>query len=137
MAEEYSSKNIDHLGLISGICKEFDIAGQIDSLLGASSAHQHVSTGQAVMAMLLNGLGFVNQRLYLVSKFFEDKPVERLIGPAIEASQLNDDRLGRALDTLHEHGLTALFASLASNAMQQLGHKPKWVHLDSSTFHVH
>jgi transposase len=137
MAEGYSSKNIDHLGLISGICKEFDIAAQIDRLLGPTSAHQHVSTGQAVVAMLLNGLGFVNQRLYLVSRFFEDKAVERLIGAGIEASHLNDDRLGRALDALHEHGLTALFASLASNAMEQLGHQPKWVHLDSSTFHVH
>lgn len=137
MVGGYSSKNIDHLGLISGICKEFDIAGQIDRLLGGTSADQHVSTGQAVVAMLLNGLGFVNQRLYLVSRFFEDKPVERLIGPGIEASHLNDDRLGRALDALHEHGLTALFASIAADAMQKLGHKPEWVHMDSSTFHVH
>ena len=63
MKQGYSSKNIDHLGLISGICKEFDIAGQIDRLLGGSSVEQHVSTGQAVEAMRLNGLGFVNQRL--------------------------------------------------------------------------
>jgi hypothetical protein len=60
MAEGYSSNNIDHLGLVSGICKEFDIAGQIDRLLGSPSTDQHVSTGQAVVAMLLNGLGFIS-----------------------------------------------------------------------------
>jgi transposase len=72
-----------------------------------------------------------------VSSFFENKPVGRLLGPGIEASHLNDDRLGKALDALHEHGFTALFASIAADAMQKLGHKPAWVHLDSSTFHVH
>jgi transposase len=51
--------------------------------------------------MILNGLGFVNQRLYLVSKFFEDKPVGRLIAEGIEAEHLNDDRLGRALDSMN------------------------------------
>lgn len=59
--------------------------------------------------MILNSLGFVNQRLYLVSKFFEDKPVDRLISAGIEAEHLNDDSLGRALDSLYEHSVTSLF----------------------------
>lgn len=137
MLEGYSSKTIDHLGLISGVCKEFKIAGQIDKLIPGQSQDQHVSTGQAVEAMLLNGLGFVNQRLYLVSKFFEDKPVERLIGQGIEAKHLNDDRLGRALDSLYQHGVRALFAHIATHVMKKLAHQPKDVHLDTTTFHVH
>lgn len=137
MAEGYSSKAIAHLGLISGVCKEFDIAGQIDKLIPVRSQEHHVTTGQAVEAMILNGLGFVNQRLYLVSKFFEDKPVGRLIAEGIEAEHLNDDRLGRALDSLYEHGVSSLFASIATEVMAQLGHTPKDVHLDSSSFHVH
>jgi transposase len=133
----YSSKTLDHLGLVSGVCKEFDLAGQIDRLIPALSPEQHVTTGQAVEAMVLNGLGFVNQRLYLVSKFFEDKPVGRLIAEGIEAGHLNDDRLGRALDSLYEHGVTPLFAGIATDAMKKLGRQPKDAHLGSSTFHVH
>jgi hypothetical protein len=51
--------------------------------------------------MVLNGLGFVNQQLYLVPLFFQHKPTHRLIAPEIEAPHLNDDTLGRALDTLY------------------------------------
>jgi hypothetical protein len=59
-----------------------------------------VTLGNAVNAMVLNGLGFVNQPLYLVPMFFQNKPTPRLIAPGIEASHLHDDPLGRALDTL-------------------------------------
>jgi transposase len=55
-----------------------------------------VSVGQAMKAMVLNGLGVVNQRLYLVPHFFENKPTERLLGPGVEPRHLNDDTLGRA-----------------------------------------
>ncbi|MBC7472738.1 MAG: DUF4277 domain-containing protein, partial [Candidatus Sericytochromatia bacterium] len=54
-----------------------------------------VSIGQAFKAMVLNGLGFANKSLYLVSHFFQDKPVEALIGKGIDYGNLNDDLLGR------------------------------------------
>lgn len=37
MAEGYSSKTIAHLGLISGVCQEFNIALQIDKLIPVRS----------------------------------------------------------------------------------------------------
>jgi hypothetical protein len=55
-----------------------------------------VTAGHAVKAMVLNGLGFVNQQLYLVPRFFQNKPTSRLITPGIAAEHLNDDALGRA-----------------------------------------
>jgi transposase len=51
-----------------------------------------------MVAMILNGRGFSNRRLCLVSQFFANKPVERLLGPGITGEDLNDDRLGRAFD---------------------------------------
>jgi transposase len=59
-----------------------------------------VTVGNAVKAMVLNGLGFVNQQLDLVPRFFQNKPTHRLIAPGIAAQYLHDDALGRALDTL-------------------------------------
>ena len=37
------------------------------------------------MAMILNGLGFSNRQLYLVPQYFENKPVEHLLGEGITA----------------------------------------------------
>ncbi len=62
------------------------------------------------------GLGFVNRALYLMPHFFKDKPVERLLGDGIEAEHLNDDALGRALDTIYAYGPEALYSQLARNA---------------------
>jgi len=96
-----------------------------------------VTTGDAVKAMVLNGLGFVNQQLYLVSRFFQDKPTSRLLAPMlIEAKHLNDDALGRALDTLYVYGVTDLYSLIAATAAERLGLAPQFVHLDSTSFHV-
>ncbi len=31
---EYSSKNMDHLGIVARVCKEIDLAGEIDRMVG-------------------------------------------------------------------------------------------------------
>jgi Domain of unknown function (DUF4277) len=49
-----------------------------------------------VANIVLNGLGFVNQQLYLASRFFQNKPNHQLITSGIEAKHLHDDMLGRA-----------------------------------------
>ena len=86
--------------------------------------------------MVLNGLGFVNQQLYLVPHFFQNKPLPRLIAPGIEARHLNDDTLGRALDTLYETGLTELYSLIAATAARRLGLTPTFTHLDTTSFHL-
>ena len=63
--------------------------------------------------MILNGLGFVSAPLYLFSEFFVGKATEHLLGEGIKPEHLNDDRMGRALDSLSNQGLTSLFTSIA------------------------
>lgn len=116
----YSSKTLDHLGLVAGMCQQIGISQLIDEYCGSSSANQIVSTVKALEAMILNGLGFVNKRLYLIPHFFEDKPIEMLLGPGLKAEHFNDDRLGRALDQLYDTGLTTLFAHLSRRTLEVL-----------------
>ncbi len=71
------------------MCQEIGLAAYLDALAGPS--HQQVSGGTATVAKILNGLGFSNRRLYLVSQFFVTKPVEHLLGPGITAEMLHDD----------------------------------------------
>jgi transposase len=53
--------------------------------------------------MILNGLGLVSAPLYLFPKFFEGKAIERLVCKGIQASHLNEHRLGRVLDKLYSN----------------------------------
>lgn len=43
-----------------------------------TQSHERVSVGTATVAMILNGLGFSNRRLYFAPQFFATKAVERL-----------------------------------------------------------
>lgn len=98
--------------------------------------HARVSLGQTVLAMVLNGLGFSNRRLNLVSQYFQHKPVERLIGTGIRAEDLNTDCLGRTLGWLTTHDLTALFAGLAYQSRRRFAVAAEAVHVDSTSFSV-
>jgi transposase len=95
-----------------------------------------VTAGQAVKAMVLNGLGFVNQQRYLVPQFFRNKPTPRLLAPAITAEPLHDETLGRALETLSAYGGTALYSLIAVTAAPRLGLSPTCAHLDRTSFPV-
>jgi transposase len=110
------------------------VAEYLDGLAGPSQ--QQVSIGTATVAMVLNGLGFSNRRLYLVSPFFATKPVEHLLGPGITAEQLHDDCLGRTLDWLYAHDPTTLFAGIARQARQRFGITARQVHVDTTSFAV-
>jgi transposase len=127
-------ERLDHLGIVAGICREIGLAEYLDQLAGPSQ--QQVSVGTATMAMILNGLGFSNRRLYLVAQFFASKPVEHLLGPGITAEMLHDDCLGRTLDWLYDHDATALFAGVARQARQRFGVSARHVHVDTTSFAV-
>jgi transposase len=62
---------------------------------------------------------------------------EHLLGEGIHPEHLNDDRLGRVLDALHEAGLTELFVTIALAAAKIEGVNTNTSHLDSTSFHVH
>ena len=133
----YRSQILDHLGLVAGMFDELGIGEVIDHATQHNPEMRIVTAGQAVKAMVLNGLGFVNQQLYLVPRFFQDKPLSRLLAPClIEAKHLTDDALGRALDTLYDYGVTALYRLIATTAAARLGLTPRFAHLDSTSVHV-
>lgn len=108
--EHYSTKILNHLGLVSAMVDELGIVESIDRVLPKDPEKQIVSYGKAVKAMILNGLGFNQRVLYLTPHFFKDKPVEQLMGEGIEARHLNDDLLGRTLDEIFTYNPTRLYS---------------------------
>ena len=134
--EHYSSKLLNHLGLVAGMYDELGIGDLIDLLIIQDGDKRTVSVGQAIKAMVLNGLGFTHRALYLTPLFFRDKPVDRLIGKGIEAERLNDDVLGRALDKIYQYGPEALYSQVSMLAIKRLNLSNCFVHMDSTSFHV-
>jgi transposase len=135
-ASEIKVENLDHLGLIAGLIDEIGIVQKINELIGEQPG-EIVSPGLVVKAMIINGLGMVSAPLYLFSKFFEGKAIEHLLGSGIQASHLNDDRLGRVLDKLYLAGITEIFTTIALEAAQKFEINTDTSHLDSSSFHLH
>jgi transposase len=130
-------QDIDHLGIVAGIIDEAGLVDEIDRRIG-THPQEHVSSGQTLKAMILNGLGFLCAPLYLFEEFFAGKATEHLIGPGIKPEHLNDERLGRVLDKLCDFGLTELFVSVAGRAAERFGlPETKSVHLDATSFHLH
>ena len=133
---DYEVKHIEHLGLVSGFCREVGLVEFIDSQFPEQSEHKNLSYGQCLQAMILNGLGYTSQTLYLQSQFFEGKASELLLGKGIAPEHINDDILGRCLDKLYEFGVSKLYMGLAEQVVDKLGLEIKSHHLDSTSFHT-
>lgn len=123
---------LDHLGLVAAVTRDLGIIDKINQRLPTTDK-ANITMGQRVLALILNGLGFTNDRLYLVPRFFQNKPVDRLIGPGIEAEHLNDDALGRCLDAIANYGTTRLFGELAFEIGSEQGLLGKSSHLDTTS----
>jgi hypothetical protein len=127
-----SVKNLDHLGIIATIVDELGIVDYINEQLQENDRAE-ISAGLVVKAMILNGLGFTHSPLYLFSQFFEDKPLEHLLGKGVKASYLNDDRLGRVLDLIFMAGISRLFIGICLRAVEIFKIMMRSSHLDSSS----
>jgi transposase len=134
-SSQLQSFPFDHHGLIASVCKDLKVAERIDALLPVHE-ERVVSPGLAVVALILNGLGFTNRRLYLTPQFFASKPVERLFGAPIRAQDLNDYTLGHALDDIAAYGVSRLFGSVAFGIALDNRLLGQTNHLDSTTLSV-
>ena len=132
----YRSQVLDHLGLGAGMFDELGIGDVLDRATQQNPEMRDLTVGEAVKAMVLNGLGFINQALSLVPRFCQNTPTSRRISPRVAPAQLNDDALGRALDTLSNYGVTELYSLIAATAAKRLGLAPRFAHLDRTSFHV-
>jgi len=131
----YETQRLDHLGIVTGISREIELVETINQKVGQTG--RKVSCGEGTLAMVQNALGFSSRALYLIPDYLKNKPVDLLIRPGLELEDFNDDSLGRCLDDLYACGVTEVFASVASKALSVYGIEHKFVHLDSSSFHLH
>ena len=94
--QEIEIENIDHLGIVARIIASIGIVEIINYLIGVEK-DEKVNACQVVKAMIINGLGFVSNPLYMFPKYFETIACEHLIGAGVKPEYLNDDKLGSVL----------------------------------------
>jgi len=136
MLTEIEIKTINHLGIVAGIIDELQIGEIINQEIGVDP-QEIVNSGEIVKAIILNGLGFISQPLYLFPKFFEDKATEHLFGKGVLPEHLNDYKIGRVMDKLYKYGLSKLFLLIALSAAKKYNVNMEFSHLDSSSISVH
>jgi transposase len=132
--EQFSSAHLGHLGLVADKIDSLNIIDLIDNRLPVSEAYgAKVSHGERVAAMIMNGLGFIDSRLYLFPEFLSDKPLDRLFNRHVQAEWFNDDATGRCLDAISTYGTTKLFTELSLTIGQTRGLLGKSTHIDTTT----
>ena len=128
--------SLDHLGIVAGIYDELGIGAIIDRCV-PKTRHHHLTHGQAVKAMTLNSLGFVERRLYLFQEFFTTISVETLLGDGVTLDHLTDDCMGRTLDAIAEYGPTQLFNEIVVSTALQTELGTELIHVDTTNFSVY
>lgn len=126
---------LGHLGIVAGVFDELGIMGVVDACLPKSRAHR-VGNGVVLKALTLNGLGFVERRLYMFSEYLEDTAVGRLLGEGVCASDFTDDVLGRFLDSVYSYGSTRLFNQIIVEIMNGGCFGTRLLHVDTTSFSV-
>lgn len=130
ITSDYNSKNIDHLGIVAAVCREINLAGEIDRIVGVDP-RQKVTCGEAVVAMVLNTLGFVDRPLYLFPEFMATKPVELLIGEGLSVEWFNDDVLGRTLDKIFLACPESVFMQITAKCRKE--YSSRFFHNDTTS----
>ena len=131
-----SIESIDHLGIVAGTFHKLGLAPIIDRALPKVGQHR-LSNSQILLALVLNGLGFTERRLYLFPDYCQHLDLERLIGPNITADHLNESVIGRLLDQIYAYGPTKLFTDLVTQMFTVYTEGNQLCHVDTTNFSVH
>ncbi len=126
---------VDHLGVVAGVIKDLGIVEFIDARIPPDEKEE-VSTGEAMVAMIINGLGFSDRPLTLTPQFFEDKALELFFRPGVKAEFFNRFKLGRSLDKVFSYGCSKLFNEIALHVIAKEGIDLTYWHNDTTSFSV-
>lgn len=135
-ALKITTKSVDHLGIVAGVFDKLGISEVIDEAIPKN--RDHIIPHSAITkGLILNGLGFVERRLYIFPSYFEGLALERLFGSGITASDFNEDNVGRTLDKIYSYGPTKLFNQIALKCMQEFSFGTNLLHVDTTSFSVY
>jgi hypothetical protein len=124
-------RDVGPLLVVAHLLVALDVAGTVDAAL-ARSARSQLSVGEVVAALVASRLCSPSP-LYDVAGWASGAAVHELLG--VPAALLNDDRLGRALETFAVYA-EGVRGAVAARAIERFGLDAGRLHVDLTTVRV-
>src|SRR3954469_4937894 len=125
-------RDVGALLVVARMLAELDLAGIVDRAVPARSTRSQLSVGEVCQALIASRLCSPSP-LYDIAGWASGAAVQELLG--IPPALLNDDRLGRALETFAVHA-EDLRSRVAASAIERFGVSAGRLHVDLTTVGV-
>ena len=123
---ESVTKTIGSLALAYPYLRRLGVAERIGEVV-TKGRQREIPTGQVIEVLVLNRLSLRPSAISKIGAWATTQAVEEVYG--VVGADLNDDRLGRALDDIHPH-LTDLWAAIVLDGAQTYGVRLEQLHSD-------
>lgn len=131
--ESIDVKRLDHHGVVASVIDDLKIVEIVNERI-PPDGQEAVTAGEAVKAMIQNGLGFANRPLMLTPQFFDNLPLDVLFREGVTANHFNRHKLGRVLDQVFAYGCDLLFSEIALPICHQERVDRRFHSLDTTSF---
>jgi len=129
-------KRVAHMAIVADVMEKLRIADIIDDHV-PPHPDREVAVGTCIEAMILAILAG-GHALYRVSEILAPWDLGLLLGQSdLEVAMLNDNRLGRALDSVFAAGTSSITTGVVLEAVRAYELETKLLHFDTSSFKVH
>ena len=125
------TKNIGNIALLKPVLDGVGIAKIIDSYAPMEREGNHLTNGQAIEVLVMNRLTSPTPLVH-TERWAERYALEETCG--ISPDEVNDDRLGRALDSIYPE-IENIEADVALKIMSKYRIKPELIHFDSTSLY--
>ena len=125
--------DVQFLPIVKEYARRINLVETINSMV---NTEMEIQPGIVVLGMVEDTLSG-RSPLYQLSRFFEEKDTELLLGEPISAEKFTDYNIGRALDKIFETGTQKIFCQLSQNAVGGFQIKPTAAHYDTTSVRVY
>lgn len=137
-----SHRSVGYVGVPAGtaianaMMESIGLRQLIDDACVFDRVQRDLSPGMAAKAMIATTFNIRNKDpLYLVNKAYRAAPVARMFGKNhLTSDSLNEDALGRALDTIAKTDLEKLFHDASERCIRRYGFESNVLHMDSTNW---
>jgi len=130
---EIRASDVSFLPIVAAYVKRLGIVDEVNRLCPTNS---EVKSGQVVLALILDTISG-RSPLYRLEQSFVHQDMELLFGQDIPPCKLNDDLVGRTMDTLFEVGTGLILTAVSISAVKQYDLDTQCAHHDTTSLTVY
>lgn len=133
LPKDFGDYKVACLPVIANFLQKLGVIALVDRCVPSP---ENISSGQVVVGMVMDTLAG-RSPLYKLADFFVGQDTELLFGSPLEASDFNDNNVGKVLDNIHSYGASKLFSQISWQACKRYDLDDKYLHYDTTSVSVH